>query len=50
MTILGMKLDGVVVEAPVVALERDDLVDELDELCDGWVIVQGNIEENSCFW
>ena len=48
--ILGMKLNGVVVEAPVVALEGYGLVDELDELRDGWVIVQGYIEENPGFW
>lgn len=48
--ILGMKLNGVVVEAPVVALEGYGLVDELDELRDGWVIVQEYVEENPGFW
>lgn len=50
MAILGMKLNGVVIEAPVVTLEWDGLVDELDELCDGRVIVQGYIEEDPGFW
>lgn len=48
--ILGMKLNGVIVKAPVVALEGYGLVDELDELRDGWVIVQGYIEKNPGFW
>lgn len=48
--ILGMKLNSVVVEAPVIALEGYGLVDELDELRDGWVILQGYIEENPGFW
>lgn len=50
MAILGMKLNGVVVEAPVVALEWDGLVDKFDELCDGWVIIQWYIEEDPGFW
>lgn len=48
--ILGMQLNGVIVEAPVLALKGYGLVDELDELRDGWVIVQGYIEKNPGFW
>lgn len=48
--VLGMKLNDVVVEAPVFVLERDGLVDMLDELRYCWVVVQGNVEKNPGFW
>lgn len=50
MAILGVKLNCVVVKAPVVVLERDGLVDQLNQLCDGGVILQGYIEKNSGLW
>jgi hypothetical protein len=33
------ELDGVVLQAPVVAFQRDNLVDLVQKIGDGWIVV-----------